>query len=402
VVIEPNPRGLPVNSKERIARVMRNQKPDRVPVMCQLSLGHYFLQCPIPCIEIWHSTEGFAEALIGLQQRYCFDGILINLPGRDPAWRSHIRRIEERGGEKIIYWNNNWTTVCPPDDNPHVFRENGERYQASFDELDPDRLFYVEPHDIKGLDYPYTWGFSGELRQRTDFFPPWQYDTIDYVVSRVGKSVSVHGEIFSPFSQFLELLGCASAMMALIDDAEKCEACLAALAEGAIALGRAQAAHGVDAILISSAFAGAGFLSPAHYRRFVLPFERTVVRGIKDFRELPLYTHTCGAIGDRLELMAETGTNGIDTLDPPPLGNVELRDAKGRIGSRLFIKGNLDPVNTLLKGSRAGVRMAATGCIEAAAQGGGYILSSACSVSPRTPPENLTALAEVVEKEGIY
>jgi uroporphyrinogen decarboxylase len=100
--------------------------------------------------------------------------------------------------------------------------------------------------------------------------------------------------------------------------------------------------------------------------------------------------------------MAETGTNGIDTLDPPPLGSVELRDAKHRIGGRLFIKGNLDPVNTLLRGSRSSVREAATRCIEAASKGGGYILSSACSVSPRTPPENLIALAEVAEKEGKY
>jgi uroporphyrinogen decarboxylase len=389
-------------SKERVAHAMRIGKPDRVPVMCQLALGHYFLQCSIPGIEIWHSTEGFGEALIELQRRYRFDGILINLPGRDPGWRSYIKRIEEREQGKVIHWNNGWTTVCPPDDNPHVFRENGERYQASFDELDPEELFYVEPHDIKGISYPYYWGFSGDLPRRSDFFPPWQFDTIDYVLSRVGNSVSTHAEIFSPFSQFLELVGCAGALVALIDDAEKCEDCLDALSEGAIALGRGQAAHGVDAILVSSAFAGAGFLSPAHYRRFVLPFERKVIRGIKEFRDIPVYTHTCGAIGDRLELMAETGTNGIDTLDPPPLGSVELRDAKQRIGDRLFIKGNLDPVNTLLRGSRSSVREAATRCIEAASKGGGYILSSACSVSPHTPSENLIALAEVAEKEGKY
>jgi hypothetical protein len=391
-----------MSGKERIARTMRTGIPDRVPVMCQLALGHYFLRCSIPAIEIWHSTAGFGDALIELQRRYRFDGILINLPGRDPRWRSSLKRIEDRGREKIIHWNNGWTTVCPADDNPHVFREDGKRYQASFDELDPEKLFYIEPHDIKGVNYPYSWGFSDEPPQRGDFFPPWQYDTLDYVLGRVGDSVSVHSEIFSPFSQLVELVGCAGTLMALIDDAEKCEACLDALADGAIALARGQAAHGVDAILVSSAFAGAGFLSPAHYRRFVLPFEQKVIRGIKQFRDIPVYTHTCGAIGDRLELMAETGTNGIDTLDPPPLGNVELRDAKRRVGDRLFIKGNLDPVNVLLNGSRSRVLDAATRCIEAAAQGGRYILSSACSVSPHTPPENLMVLAEVAEKEGTY
>lgn len=38
----------------------------------------------------------------------------------------------------------------------------------------------------------------------------------------------------------------------------------------------------------------------------------------------PIYTHTCGAIGDRLNLMKETGTDGIVTLDQPPPGTVDL------------------------------------------------------------------------------
>jgi len=33
-----------MNSRERIALAMRHQMPDRVPVMCQLALGHYFLK----------------------------------------------------------------------------------------------------------------------------------------------------------------------------------------------------------------------------------------------------------------------------------------------------------------------------------------------------------------------
>jgi len=386
-----------MNSRERMARAMRLEESDRVPVMCQLALGHYFLNCDIPEIDIWHSTEGFGEALIQLQRCYRFDGILINLPGREPNWRSHILGIEERGSDKVIHWTNGWSTVCPPDDNPHVYREDGRRFTIPFEEIDPEKLFYVEPHDLKGITYPFSWDFTGTMATRERLFPPWQFDTIDSVRSRVGNEVSIHGEIFSPFTQLLELIDYRNSLLALMDDPEKCEACLEVLAEGAIALGRGQAEHGVDAILISSAFAGAGFISPGHYRRFVLPFERKVIRGIKSFRDIPVYTHTCGRIGDRLELMQETETNGIDTLDPPPLGNVELSDAKKRIGSKLFIKGNLDPVNTMLKGTRSQVLDAARRCLNAAASGGGYILSTACSVPPRTPPANLEVLSEAAE-----
>jgi MtaA/CmuA family methyltransferase len=387
-----------MNSRERMACAMRMGEPDRVPVMCQLALGHYFLNSGLDEIDVWHSTEGFGEALIRMQRRYRFDGVLINLPGRDPRWRSHVRFVEERGGDKIIHWSNGWSTVCPPDDNPHVYREDGRRFIPPFESIDPEKLLYVEPHDLKGPTYPFSWDFGGTAATQENRFPPWQFDTIDYVRSLAGSEVSVHGEVFSPFTQLLELIDHRNALAALMDDPEKCEACLEALAGGALALGRGQAEHGVDAILVSSAFAGAGFISPAHYRRFVLPFERKVIHGIKTFRDLPVYTHTCGRIGDRLELIMETGTDGIDTLDPPPLGNVELSDAKRRIGGRLFIKGNLDPVNVTLRGSPGDVLAAARRCLKAAAHGGGYVLSTACSVPPHTPPANLEVLVDAAEQ----
>jgi len=34
--------------------------------------------------------------------------------------------------------------------------------------------------------------------------------------------------------------------------------------------------------------------------------------------------------------------------------------------------------------------------------GGGYILSTACSIAPRTPRENVCVLAEAAEAGGVY
>lgn len=393
-----------MNSRERMDVAMRLGTPDRVPVMCQLSLGHYFLYSGIDAVEIWHSTAGFGEALITLQRRYGFDGILINLPGRDPDWRRYISRIEEHEGGRLITWKNGWITVCPPDDLPHVYDEAGRKFAAAFNEIDPEQLFYIEPYDIGGIKHPYGWGFGGQpARKGKAFFPPYQHDTIRYVVGRTGNDVSVHGEVFSPFTQFMELLGYSNGLMALIDDPGKAEACLEALTEGTIELACGDAAAGVHAILISSAFAGSGFISRRHYTEFVLPHERKVIRGIKArYPGLPVYTHTCGAIGDRLDLIEQTGTNGIDTLDPKPLGDVDLAEAKRRVAGRMFIKGNIDPVNTLLRGTPQESLAAARERIEIAGPGGGYILSTACSVAPATPPENILKLREAAELYGKY
>src|SRR5690606_14977222 len=93
-----------MNSKERMARAMRHELPDRVPVMCQLAIGHYFLNTDIPPHRIWFTSEGFAEAVLALRERYRFDGILVNAPGRDPDWRCEVASVEETKAGELITW----------------------------------------------------------------------------------------------------------------------------------------------------------------------------------------------------------------------------------------------------------------------------------------------------------
>jgi hypothetical protein len=395
----------PMTSRERMDAAMRPRNgrlPDRVPVMCQLALGHYFLHAG-DSVEIWHDSHAFAEALVTLQRRYRFDGILVNLPGRDPAWRRQVQSVEEGDTGRLITWRHGRRTIVPRDDNPHVHEADGRAVTARLEDVDPERLFYIEPHDLAGVTYPTTWGCAEEPAiPGPGFFPPWHRDTLRQVRA-AAPEVSVHGEVFSPFSQLMELVGYTSVLGALILDPGKVTACLERLTDGAVLLARGHFEAGADAVLISSAFAGAGFLSPDHYRRFVLPFERRIVEQLAEAAPgKPIYTHTCGAIGDRLELMEQTETHGIDTLDPPPLGTVDLADAKRRLGCRLFIKGNVDPVNTVLLSTPEPCYEDACARVEIAKPGGGYILSTACSVPPHAPPENILALARAAEARGHY
>ena len=108
------------------------------------------------------------------------------------------------------------------------------------------------------------------------------------------------------------------------------------------------------------------------------------------------YVHTCGFLDDRLEIVAENGFDGIECLDPFPLGDVDLADAKRRIGQRCFIKGNIDSVNTLLFKTRQEVIADAVSRCKIAGFNGGYILSTSCSIAPHVPPENVEALFDAV------
>jgi uroporphyrinogen-III decarboxylase len=388
-----------MNGKQRIEAAMRHEPVDRVPVMCQLALGHYLLHTDVTPTDLWYTSEGFAQALVTLARRYRFDGILINLLGTDPDWMRHVERIEtaEDGGQ-TVYFANGDTARCPADDNVHHFPKEGQRL-PTIEEVDPEELYYDDPHGLGGLKYPFYFGLEPYDADKNDYWPDYLFRTIDLVKDRVGDELSVHGEIFSPFTQLMELFGYQQALMHMLDAPEKVKAILAAYTEGAADLGARQARRGVDAVLISSAFAGGGFISPRQYDEFVLPYETEVVRRIHG-EKVPVYVHTCGAIGDRLERIAQAGFDGIDTLDPPPLGTVDLEDAKRRVGDRVFFKGNIDPVHTLLEKGREEVLADALWRLEVGSPGSGYILSSACSVSPRVKPENLTALVEASEEFG--
>jgi uroporphyrinogen-III decarboxylase len=210
-----------------------------------------------------------------------------------------------------------------------------------------------------------------------------------------------HGEVFSPFTHFVELFGYESALLGLLADPGKTHAILDRLTEASVTWAVAQAKHGVDAVLISSAFAGAPFLSRSMYAELVLPYERRVAGAVRALG-VPVYTHTCGRIGDRLDLLVATGTGGIDTMDPPPLGNTELAAAKAQVGSQVFLKGNMDSVVLLRARTREQVIAHAEDRIRTGMPGGGYILSTACSVAPRVEPWKLELLAPLAEKIGRY
>ena len=391
-----------MNSRERMAVAMQVQKPDRVPVMCQLALGHYFLNSGYEPHGIWFDSETFAKALVMLQRRYRFDGILVNIPA--------ARRIFDQGdsiertpdGEQMT-WRNGEVTFCPWDDNPYHMDGRGESHAVvDFACFDPDHLEALDA--LTG----YTWGVYHvpSLSGRTDRgplreIPPYFLRAIDLVRRKADADVPIHGEVFSPFTHLLELFGYESARCShagrpgqdprAAGSPDGIEHRLGGRA-GAPRRGRRAHLFGLRRRPIP--------VAAACTRGSSLPYERRVTDAIKA-AGVPVYTHTCGRIGDRLDLMVETGTEGIDTMDPPPLGNTELADAKAQVGGRVFLKGNMDSVVLLRAKTAEEVIAHAAGRIEIGMPGGGYILSTACSVAPRVEPWKLELSRRSPKRSGV-
>lgn len=91
-----------MTGRERIALTMRHIAPDRVPVMCQLSIGHYNLNAGYKPHQIWYETEAFADAVLKLARRYRFDGILVPLAGRPANYLDQALSIRDEADGQWI------------------------------------------------------------------------------------------------------------------------------------------------------------------------------------------------------------------------------------------------------------------------------------------------------------
>jgi MtaA/CmuA family methyltransferase len=328
-----------------------------------------------------------------MRELYDFDGILCHKPGRSPRLMELVERIDRDAEIPTLYLRDGSRIECTRDDDAYYKKADDFRF-PTLDEIDFDRPLDWAPDSYKAFEWSKgTFDFKAP-----EEIPEEAFGMIDRVIARCGETYSVHGEVRAPFDHFLSLLGMEDGLMSLLTDAEKAQRLLETCAQWSVALAVAQVRRGAHAIKISSPFAGSGFLSPDMYEQFIIPVERQIADAVK--REGAFsYTHTCGAIGDRLELMMKAGVSGIECLDPPPLGNVDLADAVERCNGKIFIKGNMDPVNTLLRGDAEKVNRDVTEILETAGHAmGGFILSSACSIAPPTPPENIKRAVELSRK----
>ncbi len=374
--------------RERIISAMSFEYPDRVPVMCQMSIGHMLQQLKdISPVDFWFDAETFANGLVYLRKLYQFDGILVSLHGHFKNWREIYNQREAQNDKEIVFLDD-IKLVFTNEDLPFPeFYE--ERKFPSIDEVDLSTL----PDEIDYIPVSAGLHFKIDLNNKFEIF--------DLIYEKVGDEFSIHGEVTSPFDYLLDLLRYENALMALIENPVKCKEILQHFTNGISKLATEMCEKQIDAIKISSPFAGAGFISPQFYKEFVLPFEAQIISTIKSKGKF-VYLHTCGAINDRLELMIESGTSGLECLDPKPLGDVDLIDAKRRLGKKVFIKGNIDSVNTLLFGEIEKIIRNVSEIISVGKQGSGFILSTACSIAPKVPASNIKILIDLAERYGKY
>ena len=209
-------------------------------------------------------------------------------------------------------------------------------------------------------------------------------DYIEAIVKRFGReefilSGGVIGTLYSSHWH----VGLTNLLSLLLEEPELIDyLCEKILAQNLEAIRRFAAAGG-DAIYIDDATATSDMISPAMYERFSLPYMKAMVDEIHRLKHKAILIYF-GGIMDRLELIAATGADGL-LPEASMKGFVnDTAEIARRIGDRMTLFSNIDPVEVLQNGTDAALEKEICRQVEAGRAARGFIISTASPITPST------------------
>lgn len=114
------------------------------------------------------------------------------------------------------------------------------------------------------------------------------------------------------------------------------------------------------------------YLRPEIFERFVVPYVSEMVDLIHS-RGGRARLHCHGKIRRVLDMILATGADAIDPCEPSPDGDIDLAEVKQRCANRMCVFGNLE-LKLLENGTADEVDAAVRQCMDAAKDGGGYVI----------------------------
>jgi hypothetical protein len=104
--------------------------------------------------------------------------------------------------------------------------------------------------------------------------------------------------------------------------------------------------------------------------------------------------HACGHVRALVPRMQAHGAYGVESISPPPTGNISIADARAAVGSDFAIIGGIEPTMFLnLQGTEFDAYVEQT---ISAGQGGPFVLANSDSCPPGVTVEKFARVAEIV------
>lgn len=339
-----------MNGKKRCIQALQFKPTDRVPVHPQIDYSYAAAANSIPVSECFLYPEVHAEALSRILDIHQIDGLYVNLCLSPEV----IDGLTEKEGDYYATDISGAIWKIPKND-------VGTVCETTIDSFADSRLKTLNP-----LKY----GIN---------------ETFSLIPEAIKDRYLIVPGVTGAFSQIVFLMGLEKSLIGIIDKPRELIRALEWRTELAINCIDELAQMGAECIWIGEGPASSSIISPQQYERFVLPFQKELVKAM---RRKGIYSiiHICGDINNSLHLIAETTTDAID-LDYP----VELGKAIDTIGDKVCVKGNINPQELMDFSEKEIYEM----CIEKIMVGqkhNGYILSTGCVIARDTPKTNIDAL----------
>ena len=371
-----------MTSKERVLAAMRGEAPDRVPIHMR-------------GVRAWdaewvtmrdRSYRPVIEAALE-----CCD--LIPVAGMDGIWSPFLTTASDDLVETRVVdagdWDIHRTIIHTP--KGEVSQDN---WVSKSDDLPMMRKYFVEtPEDAERvLSVPYVApkpDISGYLALRDQ----WPDNVVILMVPQAGECVH-------------DLIGTEHFAYFWLEHRETLDRLREAFEERVLAVLDAALAAGAGPVLGTNGVEQVAppIYSPGAYREFVKPTFRGYCERIHA-KGCLLHVHCHNKVSALLEDFVEMGWDVTHPIEPAPMGDVDLADAKRRVGDRLCLEGNIQigdvyaaPTNELVKTVEA--------AIEAGKPGGGFILCPTASPHTRVlthvTVSNHLAMIETAVRMGGY
>ncbi|MGI6472590.1 MAG: uroporphyrinogen decarboxylase family protein [Candidatus Methanomethylophilaceae archaeon] len=203
------------------------------------------------------------------------------------------------------------------------------------------------------------------------------------------------GEAWGPLTTAGFLRGVERLLMDMYlepDDADKVLKKTAPFVDGIF---DAMLSEGGKCLLASDPTASGDLIGPEHFEKYSQPHLAKTIKKWKNKGKITM-CHICGNTNHLAAEIAETGVD-IFSVD----WQVDLAQAKKDLGG-VTLLGNLHPTDVVWKGTPELIMKESKRCIDAAGEGGKFILGCGCDTPRDTPLENIAAMTEAAEKYGKY
>lgn len=366
-----------MNGRERFLTVLNNQKPDRMP--CQVhGWMSYYLNTYLHGMDQYQAYDflGMDKVIYTAPEYIYTQKVLSN-------WLINYKQFKEDNNGSTA-----WVKTITTPQGILTTKGASNKYTA----------WVTEPIIKSESDFE-LWNKYIPIPEKVDWTP------VIEAKNKIGDRGIVRGSFFdfgqgSPWQSFVNCMyDITEGIMATFDNPDWIHHVLASMLEKKLTVIERAGKFEFDLVETGGGAGSSTVISPTLHKEFLLPYDKKQHAALHAGGTKIVY-HLCGGLMPLLEIVAENGTDGLETMTPVEMGgDCNLAEASRRVGDKLFFIGGFDQNAGFEKGNPSLVKDMVFKLFSSCPDGG-YI----CSPSDHFffgQPENIKAFADAA-RECIY